>query len=110
MRGRERASEGAWDQCAALFITAAVHQPRISVHTEVLTACPPASLPLFLCFPQEGVLMMLSFITPEGGRQAVGLAKTRREPAILITFSLKACQHVGLHFILFSVLIVNSFH
>lgn len=54
--------------------------------------------------------MMLSFITPEGWRRAVGLAKTRREPAILIAFSLKACQHVGLHFFLFSVLIVNRIH
>lgn len=106
----ERESKRAWDQCAALFITAAVHQLWICVRTEVRNACPPASLPLFLCFPQEGVLMMLSFITPGGERQAVGLAKTCREPSILITFSAKVCQHVRLHFFLCSVSVVNAFH
>lgn len=64
---RWRESEGAWDQCAALFITAAVQQLQISVHTEMLNSCPPASLPLFLRFTQEHVLMMLSFITQKDG-------------------------------------------
>lgn len=84
MRGRE--NEGAWDQCAALFITAAVHQPQISVHAEVLTA----ALPLYLSFPQKGVLMMLSFITSEGWRRVLGFAKSHGKGAILLA-SMFAC-------------------
>lgn len=72
-RWRER--EGVWDQCAALFITAAVHQPQISVRAEVLAA----SLPVFLGFPQMSVLMTPPFIAPEGWRGAVGLTKSHRE-------------------------------
>lgn len=102
-------SAAARDQCAALFITAAVHQPLICGQCRVADCLPPASLAFFCC-SQEAVLMMLAFITREGGRQAVGWAKTHREAAILITLHLKACHYVHLHFSSLTVFIVNTLH
>ena len=64
---RQWESEGDWDQCAALFITAALHQPPNLQPNRGADCLPHASLPLFLCFPPEDLPMMLFLFFRGGG-------------------------------------------